>query len=45
MGASVIIGKNDGGFVSRWFSSEPYILVSYRATRHNLYVRATQIPL
>jgi hypothetical protein len=33
------------GYISRWFSSEPYILVSYRATRHNLYVRAAQMPL
>lgn len=45
MGASVIIGRNDGGFVSRWFSSEPYILVSCRATQHNLYVLPTQMPL
>lgn len=45
LGASVIAGKNEGSCLSRWFSSETHILVSYRATRHNLYVRATPIPL
>lgn len=45
LGASVIAGKNAGSCLSRWFSSETHILVCYRAARHNLYVRATPIPL
>lgn len=45
IGASVIIGKNNRGVISKLFSASPYILSSYRAMRHNLYVRATQIPL
>lgn len=45
IGASVVIGKNNGGVVSRWFSSDPYILISYRAMRRNLYVRGTQISM
>lgn len=45
IGASVIIGKNENSWISRWFSTDPYILVSYRASRNNLFVRATPIPL
>ncbi len=44
-GASVIIGKNNKGWLSSYFSDCKHILVSYRATKHNLYVRATPMPL
>lgn len=42
-GDSVIVGKNEGWFTC--WSEHKFILISYRASNHNAYIRATPKPL